>query len=63
MTRSSSPAPFHPSVTRPVRWAQAGQFGVQFTDQFDLARLAPKAVDNGQPKVTGWHSSAARKAG
>ena len=25
-----------------VRWAQAGQFGVQFTGQFDLARLAPK---------------------
>ena len=50
-------------VVGTVRWAQAGQFGVQFTDQFDLARLAPKAVDNGQPKVTGWHASAARKAG
>ena len=25
-----------------VRWAQAGKFGVQFTDVFDLARLAPK---------------------
>jgi hypothetical protein len=25
-----------------VRWAQAGQFGVQFDGQFDLARLAPK---------------------
>jgi diguanylate cyclase (GGDEF)-like protein len=25
-----------------VRWAQAGKFGVQFGDQFDLARLAPK---------------------
>jgi diguanylate cyclase (GGDEF)-like protein/PAS domain S-box-containing protein len=25
-----------------VRWAQAGQFGVQFTGQFDLALLAPK---------------------
>ena len=25
-----------------VRWAQPGKFGVQFTQQFDLARLAPK---------------------
>ena len=25
-----------------VRWAQAGKFGVQFTEHFDLARLAPK---------------------
>jgi diguanylate cyclase (GGDEF)-like protein len=25
-----------------VRWAQAGKFGVQFGDRFDLARLAPK---------------------
>jgi diguanylate cyclase (GGDEF)-like protein len=25
-----------------VRWAQAGKFGVQFEQQFDLARLAPK---------------------
>ena len=25
-----------------VRWAQAGKFGIQFGEQFDLARLAPK---------------------
>ena len=25
-----------------VRWAQAGKFGVQFVDHFDLGRLAPK---------------------
>ena len=25
-----------------VRWAQSGKFGVQFTEMFDLARLAPK---------------------
>jgi hypothetical protein len=25
-----------------VRWAQTGKFGVQFGDQFDLGRLAPK---------------------
>ena len=27
-----------------VRWAQSGKFGIQFTDSFDLARLAPKKV-------------------
>jgi diguanylate cyclase (GGDEF)-like protein len=25
-----------------VRWAQAGKFGIEFSEQFDLARLAPK---------------------
>jgi hypothetical protein len=30
-------------VVGTVRWAQAGKFGVQFTDAFDLGRLAPKA--------------------
>jgi hypothetical protein len=25
-----------------VRWAQSGKFGVQFEQQFDLGRLAPK---------------------
>jgi len=25
-----------------VRWAQSGRFGVQFEQQFDLGRLAPK---------------------
>ena len=25
-----------------VRWAQAGKFGIQFGEQFDLGRLAPK---------------------
>jgi diguanylate cyclase (GGDEF)-like protein len=29
-------------VRATVRWAQAGKFGVQFSEQFDLARLAPK---------------------
>jgi diguanylate cyclase (GGDEF)-like protein len=29
-------------VTGAVRWAQAGKFGVQFGEQFDLGRLAPK---------------------
>jgi len=29
-------------VVGTVRWAQAGKFGVLFTEQFDLSRLAPK---------------------
>ena len=29
-------------VRATVRWSQAGKFGVQFGDAFDLARLAPK---------------------
>jgi diguanylate cyclase (GGDEF)-like protein len=33
-----------------VRWAQAGKFGIQFADAFDLARLAPKK--DRQSKVT-----------
>ena len=49
-------------VVGTVKWAQAGRFGVQFNEQFDLVRLAPKAVSNGQPKVSGWHSGATRKA-
>ena len=30
-------------VVGTVQWAQAGKFGVQFTEQFDLGRLAAKA--------------------
>ena len=29
-------------VVGTVRWAQASKFGVQFTEQFDLTRLAPR---------------------
>jgi hypothetical protein len=25
-----------------VRWAQAGQFGIQFNDTFQMSRLTPK---------------------
>ncbi len=48
-----------------VRWAQAGKFGVQFTDSFDLTRLAPKAATpNGQPTTSPWHLGRnARQAG
>jgi hypothetical protein len=31
-------------VAGSVRWAQAGRFGLQFSEQFDLKRLAPKKV-------------------
>ena len=51
-------------VTSTVRWTQSGQFGVQFNDQFDLARLAPKQVSNGQPAPSPWHlGQNGRKAG
>ena len=29
-------------VRATVRWAQPGKFGVQFSHEFDLSRLAPK---------------------
>jgi hypothetical protein len=35
-------------VVGSVRWAQAGKFGVQFNNGFDLARLAPKKVAHNQ---------------
>ena len=34
-----------------VRWAQAGRFGVQFSGEFDLARLAPKKDKQTGPAV------------
>ena len=43
-------------VVGTIRWAQSGKFGVQFTDQFDLTRLAPKAAPpTGQPAASPWH--------
>ena len=42
-----------------VRWAQSGQFGVQFDGQFDLARLAPKKEPH-NPGLPAWY--VARKA-
>ncbi|MCA1652691.1 MAG: EAL domain-containing protein, partial [Sphingomonadales bacterium] len=49
-------------VVGTVRWAQAGKFGVQFTDQFDLARLAPKQAPTGQPSPSPWHLGQNRRA-
>ena len=34
-----------------VRWAQSGKFGLQFGDQFDLARLAPKKERREEPTM------------
>jgi diguanylate cyclase (GGDEF)-like protein len=43
-------------VTGSVRWSQAGKFGVQFTGQFDLARLAPKKEQRSSAAVMpSWH--------
>ncbi|MEQ7874863.1 EAL domain-containing protein [Sphingomonas sp. ASV193] len=43
-------------VVGTVRWAQAGRFGVQFTEAFDLTRLAPK-VEKRAPSamLTPWY--------
>ena len=34
-----------------VRWAQSGKFGVQFGEQFDLGRLAPKKERRDEPTM------------
>ncbi|WP_341633438.1 putative bifunctional diguanylate cyclase/phosphodiesterase [Sphingomonas agri] len=40
-----------------VRWAQTGNFGIQFAGHFDLGRLAPTKEKKGQPAVTSpWHT-------
>jgi hypothetical protein len=38
-------------VVGSVRWSQSGKFGVQFTDEFDLARLAPKKEPGNAPTM------------
>ena len=39
-----------------VRWAQEGKFGLQFNDQFDLGRLAPKKDKaSGITMLTPWY--------
>jgi diguanylate cyclase (GGDEF)-like protein len=38
-------------VRATVRWAQAGKFGVQFSEQFNLARLAPKKERGNDPTM------------
>ncbi len=34
-----------------VRWAQSGKFGIQFGEEFDLARLAPKKERREEPTM------------
>jgi hypothetical protein len=38
-----------------VRWAQPGKFGVQFSDQFDLGRLAPKKEKRAESVMVPWY--------
>ena len=40
-----------------VRWAQSGKFGIQFHEEFDITRLAPKKEKNAssQPILTQWY--------
>jgi hypothetical protein len=45
-----------------VRWAQAGKFGVQFSDLFDLTRLAPKKDKRAESMMVPWYLDR-RKAG
>jgi hypothetical protein len=48
-------------VVGTVRWTQAGKFGVQFTDLFDIARLAPRPDKKASPAVlTPWYVSQQR---
>ncbi len=43
-------------VSGTVRWAQAGRFGMQFDENFDLTRLAPKPVKtNETPMLRPWY--------
>jgi predicted signal transduction protein with EAL and GGDEF domain len=38
-------------VVGSVRWSQSGKFGIRFTDEFDLARLAPKKEPGNAPTM------------
>jgi len=38
-----------------VRWAQPGKFGVQFSDQFDLGRLAAKKEKRTESMMVPWY--------
>jgi hypothetical protein len=46
-----------------VRWAQPGKFGVQFGQQFDLGRLAPKRqAANKVTMLKPWYIDQQREA-
>ena len=38
-----------------VRWAQPGKFGVQFTEHFDMSRLAPKKQKSDVTMLQPWY--------
>ena len=47
-----------------VRWAQSGKFGIQFSDQFDLGRLAPKKQKvNDVTMLRPWYVDQQQQAG
>jgi len=46
-----------------VRWAQSGRFGIQFGEQFNLARLAPKKAERQDvTMLTPWYVDRRAKA-
>jgi hypothetical protein len=46
-----------------VRWAQEGKFGIQFAQEFDLTRLAPrKEVKKRVTMLRPWYVEAEREA-
>ncbi len=46
-----------------VRWAQAGKFGVQFSEHFDLGRLAAKRPRaNDVTMLQPWYVTQGHKA-
>jgi hypothetical protein len=48
-------------VVGTVRWAQANRFGVQFSDQFDLTRLAPRQEKKQSTgMLSQWHIAQSR---
>ena len=50
-------------VVGTVKWSQSGKFGVQFTEHFDLARLATKRPNaNEVTMLQPWYVSEAHKA-
>jgi len=49
-------------VVGTVRWTQSGKFGVQFTEHFDMVRLAPKQDRKSSPAVlTPWYVTQQRE--
>jgi hypothetical protein len=50
-------------VRATVRWAQSGKFGIQFAQEFDLTRLAPrKEKKNDVTMLQPWYVNAQREA-